>query len=91
MLAALLVLAPTICTRCENPKPITWERAMELGLQRTKETNKADLRKLISKEGGGVPSRHARNPSLPLTGWDNSSILRGSLLELRKPIAALVR
>jgi hypothetical protein len=63
MIAALLVLAPySVCGRCQTPKPITWEDALKRGAQRAKEANVADLRKIVYREGGGTPSRHARNP-----------------------------
>ena len=62
MITALLVLAPyTTCARCSAPKSLTWEQSLQRGAQRAKERNAADLRKIVYREGGGVPSRHARN------------------------------
>lgn len=62
MITALLVFAPySVCVRCRNPKHLPWSDAVVRGAQRAKEPNVADLRRIVYREGGGTPSRHARN------------------------------
>lgn len=71
ILAALILLAPSTCARCHNPKDLPWETAIKLGAARAKEKDTTSIRKIVFRESrvNGTPSRHARNPRSSAYGY----------------------